>query len=319
LSTMASHPMPATPPRVDALPGLGVPILLVVFNRPETTKLVFESIRGARPAELFVAADGPRSTVDGEKPRCEEARRAATDADWPCTVTTLFRHTNVGLATAMSEAITWFFKQVEWGIVLEDDCVASASFYRFCAELLELYEGDPRVMHLSGDNFQYGRWRGDASYYFSSYAHCWGWATWRRAWKDFGFHDGAADAPPTVWAKHWEWSIRRHGGVSILPNVNLVTNIGFGAGATHTTKLERYSFLRSHEMEFPLRHPRGVKIDRAADTFTYYVHFRNVRLPRLVPLYQALDLVIRTMKRIKRGLMRFISAGANQDSPRSAN
>jgi len=283
--------------------GLAIPILLVVFNRPDTTRAVFETIRTARPRQLFVAADGPRPGMKGEEERCLEARAVATDIDWPCTVTKLFREHNTGLAQSMSTAITWFYENVSCGIVLEDDCVPSSSFYRFCAELLGFYEDNLAVMHISGNNFQYGRVRGRASYYFSRYAHCWGWATWRRAWERFSFQQGAAEAPPTVWAKHWELSIEQHHGVSVLPNANLVTNIGFGGGATHTATLQRYSYLPTKEMEFPLVHPAAVTIDAAADTFTYYVHFRNVRYPRLIWAYQILDAAIRAMKQIKRGLI----------------
>ena len=294
---MTSQP---SPPQDESQAGLGVPVLFVVFNRPDTTRAVFESIRRARPTELFVAADGPRPGVAGEQQRCLETRTLATNTDWPCTVRTLFRERNAGLALSMSTAISWFFDSVSQGIVLEDDCVPASSFYRFCAELLAFYDENPRVMHVSGDNFQYGRKRGAASYYFSAYAHCWGWATWRRAWQLFSFEEGVPDAPPTVWAKHWELSIRQHDGVSILPNANLVTNIGFGRDATHTSTPQRYSFLPSAEMKFPLVHPASLRIDPVADKFTYYVHFRSVRFPRLVWLYEALDAAIRTAKRAKR-------------------
>jgi hypothetical protein len=285
---------------------LAIPILLVVFNRPDTTQTVFRSIRSARPRQLFVAADGPRPTVDGEKEKCDEARRLATQADWPCAVTTAFRERNAGLASSMSAAITWFFENVSAGIILEDDCVPSSSFYRFCAELLGFYETNPTVMHISGDNFQYGRVRGGGSYYFSRYAHCWGWATWRRAWQRFRFQQGAPDGPPTVWAKHWELSIQQHHGVSVLPNANLVTNIGFGAGATHTATLERYSFLPAQEIEFPLVHPAVVKVNTEADEFTYYSHFRNVRHLDFVWFYRIWDRIYISLKRAKRFIWKTI-------------
>jgi glycosyltransferase involved in cell wall biosynthesis len=285
-------------------PGFAIPILLVVFNRPETTKVVFESIRTIGPDQLYVAADGPRSGVEGEQDRCLEARQLATAVDWKCRLQTRFREQNAGLAVSMSEAISWFFENVDCGIILEDDCVPAASFYRFCEELLHFYRDVPEVMHISGDNFQYGRKRGEASYYFSKYAHCWGWATWRRAWQRFGFQEEAGAAPPTVWARHWQLTLERYGGASILPNVNLVTNIGFGAGATHTLTRERYSYLPTSEIDFPLVYPTQMVVDTKADLFTYYSHYRNVPRLDLIWLYRLWDSFYSMLKRVKRRLLR---------------
>ncbi len=284
--------------------GFATPILLVVFNRPETTKAVVASLRAIHPVQLFVAADGPRPHVEGEGHRCTEARRVATSVDWPCKVQTRFQERNLGLALNMSGAVTWFLNNVEYGIILEDDCVPVPSFYRFCEELLLYYRDAPEVMHISGNNFQYGRMRGNASYYFSKYAHCWGWATWRRAWQRFAFEKDSTGSPPTVWARHWQSTLDRWGGVSILPNRNLVTNIGFGDAATHTKTVERYSFLSAEDIEFPLIHPRSMVVDSSADLFTYYSHFRNVGHLRLIWLYRLWDGAYAILKQAKRRLLR---------------
>ena len=74
---------------VETFAALTTPVLLVMFNRPETTRAVFESIRAIRPAVYFVAADGPRAQVEGEGARCDEARRIATAVDWDCSMHTL--------------------------------------------------------------------------------------------------------------------------------------------------------------------------------------------------------------------------------------
>ena len=157
-------------------------ILFLVFNRPDTTAPVFEAIRAARPPRLYVAADGPRPEQPGESERCEQARRIATAIDWPCDVRTLFRDGNLGCRDAVSGAITWFFKCEEQGIILEDDCLPAASFFGFCDELLERFRDDERVMCITGNNFQEDMAGYPYSYYFSRYAHIWGWASWRRAW-----------------------------------------------------------------------------------------------------------------------------------------
>jgi len=161
------------------------PVLFLIFNRPNTTQKVFNAIRQAKPKQLFVAADGPRKGKEGEKEKYEQAREIIEQVDWNCEVRTLFREKNLGCKIAASSAIDWFFENVDEGIILEDDCLPSQSFFRFCQELLEYYRDDTRIMMISGNNFQFGKVRGEGSYYFSKYAHVWGWATWRRAWKHY--------------------------------------------------------------------------------------------------------------------------------------
>jgi hypothetical protein len=281
---------------------LTTPVLLVIFNRPETTRAVFESIRAVRPAVYFVVADGPRAQVDGEGARCEEARRIATAVDWDCSMHTLLRDRNLGAGAGVASAITWFFEHAPHGIILEDDCVASSSFYRFCQELLARYEDNPEVMHISGNNFQYGRKRGGASYYFSRYTHTWGWATWRRAWNCYDFEVVSKEDRSHTWDGQWWLSVERSHGVSVLPNANLVQNIGFGPDATHTRTPDRSAMLPAHEIAFPLVHPRKIAIDRAADTFTYYANFRNVPSLRLIGFYRALDFLALVPIRLRKAI-----------------
>ena len=157
-------------------------VLFLVFNRPETTKQVFEAIRQAKPPRLYVAADGAREGKPGESERVEQVRQIATEVDWPCEVKTLFRDKNLGCKQAVSSAIDWFFDNEEQGIILEDDCLPHPDFFTFCETLLKRYATDERVWVITGDNFQDGQKRGDGSYYFSRYNHVWGWASWRRAW-----------------------------------------------------------------------------------------------------------------------------------------
>jgi hypothetical protein len=279
-------------------------ILLLIFNRPDTTALVFEAIRQARPARLYVAADGPREAL-GEEQRCEHARRIATDVDWPCEVKSLFRDRNLGCRVGVSTAIDWFFEYEEEGIILEDDCVPSQSFFRYCAELLDRYRHDERIMCISGDNFQLGRSVTPYSYYFSRYNHCWGWASWRRAWRLYDLSvsswadyrqlralDSWGDGDPTfksywteifdrcargeidTWDYQWTFACWAQHGLTCLPVRNLVTNIGFGhAEATHTTVVSGSGgFVPGEELEFPLRHPSLVARHVEADHFAHIHH-----------------------------------------------
>ncbi len=302
---------PAPPASLDE--PVHTAILLLVFNRPQTTKAVLKSIRSVRPPVLFVAADGPRSGRPDDVPKCEQARQVATEIDWNCRLETLFRDVNLGAGLAIAQAITWFFERVPEGIILEDDCVPSNSFYKFCEQLLGYYRHNPAVMHISGDNFQYGRWRGAASYYFSRYTHSWGWATWRRAWAHYDFNLIPASDRAHIWDAQWTLSVERNNGLSIVPNLNMVTNIGFGADATHTQALARSALLPALEMTFPLRHPSRMVVDRSADDFTYYANFRHVPDLRLIPLYRAWDYVAFRIRKLFRLALALVSGRSREE------
>jgi len=281
-------------------------VLLLVFNRPDTTKQVFETIRKAKPPRLYVAADGPRDDIRGEAESVEQARRIATQVDWDCEVKTLFRDKNLGCRVGVSSAIDWFFENEEEGIILEDDCLSSQSFFWFCEELLERYREDMRVMVVSGDNFQKDPASNEFSYYFSRYNHCWGWASWQRAWsyyeKDMQswpyirdndyMQDILLDKAATKywskifettyrneidsWAYRWTFSCWVQNGLTVLPNVNLVSNIGFSGNATHTAEEDcAYSKIPVFHLSFPLKHPKWMIRDDKADHYTQETHFKQ--------------------------------------------
>lgn len=293
-------------------PGpLQTPVLFLVFNRPETTARVFEAIRQAKPPRLYVAADGPREGREGEAERVAKAREIATAVNWPCEVKVLFREENLGCKYAVSGGISWFFEHEEQGIILEDDCLAQPDFFRLCDTLLERYAEDERVAVVTGNNFQNGRRRGEASYYFSKYNHCWGWATWRRAWKqyqgDLPFWPewSASDAWPQhtsdkverrywegifkrvragqidSWAYPWTGSVWYHGGLTATPNVNLVSNIGFGPDSTHTASADSHHAAMATGALGDLIHPETIAQDQAADRYAFDHTFggRWQRLP----------------------------------------
>jgi hypothetical protein len=248
---------------------LNTPVLFIIFNRPQTTVKVFEAIRKARPVKLFIAADGPRNDKPSDRELSKEARNIASKVDWPCEVKTLFRENNLGCGFGPVAAIDWFFDNVEDGIILEDDCVPDQSFFYFCQELLERYKDNEKIMHVSGNNFQYGKKRGFSSYYFSKYTHNWGWATWRRAWK---YNDHSLSGPEDrkhTWDKQWLKSVEKQNGLAILPNVNLISNIGSGEDATHTKGATRHLFLSAQAISFPLIHPKIIMRHRIADFWSY--------------------------------------------------
>lgn len=278
---------------------LDTAVLLVVFNRPYTTRRVFEAIRQARPRRLYIAADGPRPGVETDVYNCAEVRKIADDVDWPCEVKKLYRETNLNCGRGPSSAFTWFFTHEEEGIILEDDCLPSPSFFRYCEELLIRYRHDTRVMHIGGNNFNKG-WRNDKdySYYFSSSGHIWGWATWRRAWNKFDFNMALYDKlrrknfftryflnplermyrlrkfDLTVarqgradwWDYQWDFARYVNSGLAIVPAVNLVRNIGFDENATHTgNTASSAANLVAQDIGFPLRHPPFMIRDKKSD------------------------------------------------------
>ena len=278
------------------------PVLFIVFNRPDTTKQVFEKIRLAKPSQLFIAADAPRKDRIGEAEKCEEVKKIVADVDWVCEVKTLFQHENKGCGSAVSEAISWFFEQVEYGIILEDDCLPDISFFGFCSEILERFKNDTRIMHINGGNSLLGNKINQYSYYFSTLISVWGWATWRRAWKHFDFfmntfpeyerenfiacrcpdvhHAGIQlrkfqhkfnDKNFNIWGYQWQYAIVSQSGLIVCPMVNLVKNIGFGEDATQTSQQHHLQkFLKLETLNFPLKHPNIVAVSYNADLEVIY-------------------------------------------------
>ncbi len=275
------------------------PVVFLVFNRPDTTQRVFETIRQARPPKLLVVADGPRPDHPDDPEKCAAVRAIIDTVDWDCEVLKNYSETNLGCKTRVSSGLDWVFEEVAEAIILEDDCLPDLTFFPFCEELLDRYRDDKRIMVISGDNFQFGRKRTEYSYYFSIYNHCWGWATWRRAWQYYDvemklwgeikngnwLYDILQDywavkywsqqfektyqLKINSWAYRWTLSCWLQSGLTILPNTNLVSNIGFDLESTHTrNKSSLYSNLQTKSLQFPLTHPLFIICDKKADAFT---------------------------------------------------
>lgn len=271
------------------------PVALLIFNRPELTKIVFEAIRQAKPQKLLVVADGPRFQEETEK--CQKAREIIDRVDWDCEVLTNFSEANLGCKQRLSSGLDWVFSETEEAIILEDDCLPAPSFFSFCQTLLEHYRHDERIMHISGNNFIKNN--SDRSYRFSKYSHSWGWASWSRAWKHFDvdmkswpeykqknliasacehpaeqkywtdiFDRVFAGSLNTVWDYQWNYTCWSQSGLSILPNANLVSNIGFGFEATHTIDNSPYAKLLTTDI-WDITHPLFIVRDKTADEDTF--------------------------------------------------
>jgi hypothetical protein len=275
-------------------------VLLILFNRPRHTRLVFEAIREARPPRLFIAADGPRPGEAADVALCAQARAVARQVDWSCDVRMLESEVNLGCKRGPETAISWFFDHVESGIILEDDCLPSPSFFDFATSILRSHRDRSDVMMVCGTNLATTWHPTDSSYHYAYNATPSGWASWRDAWSRY-------DPEMTAWttaegqrrvkevvrdARHYRWRRRQfdmvcHGGYdawdwawtftrlyygacAVIPAVNLVSNIGFGPDATHTRRIRRrVANLPRFELPPPYVQPEKAVVDGAYDHLVY--------------------------------------------------
>jgi hypothetical protein len=294
--------------------SLQTPVAFIIFKRPHTTERVFEAIRQAKPPKLFVIADAPRHDRADEPEKCEATRAIINRVDWDCDVFSNYSDVNLGCAKRVSSGLDWVFNSVEEAIILEDDCVPHPTFFRFCEELLEKYRYDTRISSISGQNVQFGRKRTNYSYYFSIYNHCWGWASWRRAWQYYDLYmklwpeikagsflknilmdsrsvqywskifDSVYNNPLGItWDYQWTFACWLQSSLGIISNGNLISNIGFGSDSTHFTENQENSYnnMPTEEMKFPLKHPPFIFKDVQADTFTQKTLFKEYPLQSL--------------------------------------
>ena len=280
------------------------PLLLIAFNRPDHFAQLIERLRETKPQRIYVAVDGPRSNHPTDAERVQQTRDLIASIDWTGDVHTLIQETNLGCGQGVSTALTWFFDHEERGIILEDDILPRTSFFDFCAELLDRYEHDERVLAISGCNFvppEHQSHPRDA-YRFSRVPHIWGWATWRRSWRlhsldmsdwrdrmstrqlweiaghspgGFVFWRSIFDLMARNQVDTWDMQLvfegMSRGMLTATSNVNLVDNIGFGGMATHTEVKPTY-LRRSEEIALPTT-PIAVQVDEEADVWSRNVVF----------------------------------------------
>lgn len=277
---------------------LRTPVAFLIYNRPEYTTRVFAEIARARPPKLLIVADGPRPNKQGDREKCTAARAVIQQVDWHCELLTNFANENLGCRRRVSSGLDWVFATVDQAIILEDDCVPTQSFFKFCEELLTMYKSDERVMHIGGNNFLLDHTPRRSGYYFSRYPHIWGWASWRRAWSHYDVDlkrwSGTTNKNaflrffPTkserefwiktwndvctykidTWDYQWVFACVARNALSVVPAVNLVSNIGFGSTATHTNSQHPAANLTAEDMEFPMKHPKALAWNNEADDLT---------------------------------------------------
>jgi len=282
---------------------LQTPVAIVVFQRLDTTSQLLARIREARPRVLLVAADGPRPHIPGEAARCAAVRKLFERVDWDCEVLTSYSEENLGCDQRLATGIQWAFEQVEEAIILEDDALPHPTFFPFCQELLERYRHDTRIMAISGTSFVADRVKGPQkySYYFGPGGGFWGWASWRRAYKMYDYDmklwpeirddrwlanifdrrdvqnyifrafEEAGTGRILAWSYRWAFACMVQSGMGIYPFVNLVSNLGFGAGDATRTANPRdfWANLPTAAVDFPLRHPPFVIRDKRMENLAF--------------------------------------------------
>lgn len=276
-------------------PAAEIPVLLLLFRRPDTTRRILTRLRSLQPAWLVVVADGPRADVPEDLELCRAVRQEVLAVDWPCQIERLYAETNQGIAASLERGLERVFSFHERVIVLEDDCLPDPSFFPFCAELLERYAETETVMSIAGSNPGIGSAPEDSSYCFSRYQLLWGWATWKRAWRhqdrwmrhwpECSGSDWLASRLETpqarrYWAYHfrtnhrtaenwdyaWTFSCWRRNGLCVHPAVNLVRNLGFRADATHTVSdSSPWARMEADSLPFPLVHAPAIARNASRD------------------------------------------------------
>lgn len=271
------------------------PIVLIIFNRPDNTRITLEAITKVKPNKLYVIADGPRPNIQEDEDNISRTRAIIEECiTWDCEVRKNYAQKNLGLKERVASGLSWVFETEDRAIILEDDCIPSVSFFRYCDELLEKYRSDENIMMISGNNFLLNGTIND-SYYFSKYTDIWGWATWSRAWENYdkamprwpefkekglltylfddvrervyweeileATYQGRID----TWDYQWAFAMWSNAGMSICPQKNLIKNVGFDENATHTKEVNKVSYLKAQELSFPLKHPTFLVRNAEAD------------------------------------------------------
>lgn len=275
---------------------LSIPILLITFNRPDHVRQVLTEIRKQQPAQLFVCQDGAREGNENDRVKCQEVRDVITElVDWSCELHTLYQEKNLGCGPGPAAGITWFFENVEMGIIMEDDCLPHPDFFAYCEEMLNRYNDNPNVQFINATLY-HDRWQCDASYGFSHYMVTGAWAGWRETWQGFDLDMHSWNAwqfrkqvlrltHSTTEANWWYWKLKeiqadtekksywdyqmqmhlfKNAAVTIHPKTNLVSNIGFDTEATHTMANDGRGG-REVKPILPLRHPQTIEINHTMD------------------------------------------------------
>lgn len=274
---------------------MNTPILLLVYNRKKETGILINALRKIKPKKIYISSDGPKN-LEKDIKKNNDVKEILKNINWTKNIKLNYMKKNYGCKASVSKGISWFFSKVKMGIILEDDCIPNRSFFLFAEQMLKKFRNNKKIYVISGNNFLKNKIKINESYYFSKYNHCWGWATWSRAWKDYDknlnywnqykksktwknkFYNKyekkywekifnlCYKKKIDSWAYPWLYSIWRKNGISVIPKVNLVKNIGFNISASHTFSHKKFSY-NCGEIKKNIIHPNKIKVNNKADKF----------------------------------------------------
>ena len=280
------------------------PILLLIFNRPDNLTKIIKILEKIKPSKIYISADGPRFHNSEDSKLCKDSRKLFSKLNWKCKVKKNFLGKNYGCRDAVSKGISWFFRNEKCGIILEDDCLPSKDFFKFCEKNLRKYYKHYRIGCITGNNFQ-NKVNIRETYYFSRYPHCWGWATWSRAWKKYQkdinfwpnykntedwrnyFDDSIEQRYWTKifnntflkkidsWAYPWTISLWKNKMLTITPKSNLVKNVGFNHDATHTISSLDDMKYKTKSLVGKWKSPKKIEINIKNDEYVFNYHFKG--------------------------------------------
>ncbi|MCM1540475.1 MAG: hypothetical protein NC121_04370 [Blautia sp.] len=262
-----------------------IPVVLFTFNRPQLVSMQIEILKKVKPCKIFFVSDAARNGREEEKKLVLQTRQLIDRVDWDCEINRYFAERNMGCDSIIVSALNDIFSKVDKAIILEDDCIPCISFFTFCMEMLDRYVNNSEIMYVSGTKWvpQYSM---RYSYGFSYNTGTWGWATWKRAWKEWHWdireweekkNDWLSGVYSNRYRKHWikdmesyictgnipwdyVWRFCVGRRLSIFPAVNLISNMGFGEEATHT-KEEEYGYSSKTGEIHTIVHPPAIKED----------------------------------------------------------
>lgn len=292
-----------------------VPIVLIMFNRPFETLKVLEKIKEVKPTQLFIISDGSRNNKEEEK--VQQCRNLISKIDWECKIETNFSNVNLGCRDRISSGLNWVFEKVETAIILEDDCLPDVSFFYYCERMLKLYENDEKVMSIEGTNLSNKKHHiEDNEYFFGSYASLWGWATWKESWEKIDLNlttlsnkkiqkiimknmgivkylnyrrifKKVKQGRINSWGYSWIYTILSLNGVVIVPAKNLIENIGFSEGATHTNNINEFKKIDTFKLSDKIKNADRQKIVINHEYNLEYYFYHNPKgtfLKSMIPL-----------------------------------
>ena len=314
---------------------MDTPILLLFFNRSKNVKQLINRLKITKPKKIFISLDGPRKNNSKDLIEIRKILEIITSINWNCEVTKNINSVNLGCKVSVTNAINWFFSKNEYGIILEDDCIPGNDFFNFCEYNLKKYKNNDKIMQISGNNFLLNDKLCETSYYYSTINDIWGWATWKRAWdhykidisdynykKDYKmllnyyknksivkwmkkYFDNSIRKENDIWSTQWTYAMIKADGITIVPKVNLVKNIGFDRSGT--TK-DNFSFKIYSEIEAKqlkvIKDPKNIKVNYYLDK----IRFRLIKKtdPNLFLYNNFIKLIPKPIKKIIKYIKVFI-------------